>query len=629
MEFRTTADIPVPDCLLDQVIGQDEGVAAVRLAAGQRRFLLLVGEPGTGKSLLASALSELLPAGGLQDLVVFPGAEDKNLPEVRALPAGTGEAAVRAARAERRRAEASAQFVYAVALVATAFLSLWLAAKNKSFVYLVGGLVVGMLVVLLRRLIRPAAAIPVPKLLVSNAQRAAAPFVDATGAHMGALLGDVRHDPFQSGGVETPPHELIEAGAVHRAHRGVLFVDEVSTLEMESQQSLLTAIQEKTLPITGRSAGSSGAMVRTGPVPCDFVLALAGNLQDVEKMHPALRSRLRGYGYEVHVKSDMADTPENRDRLARFVAQEVRRDGKIPHFTSAAVAEVVAEARRRAGREGRLTLRLRELGGLVRAAGDRARGRAAAGTNPAPVEADDVRAARWTVRPLEEQMARDAIAASKGLVTAPPEGERVGRAHGTALLGGATAVLVAFGAEATRATAPGSGACRVVGAGDAGSERRHLDALVAARTALVASGNAEIADLDLLAQPLYAQPGLDESGNGLAIAVALVSALRRLPVEQSQVFLGDVTLHGDVLPAARAAERVRAAAELGVRRIVAAAANEDEILLDPAERARTRVTLVSTLAEALAAAVGVQSPNEVQSPGSKVQGPKSAAGRTG
>ena len=28
-------------------------------------------------------------------------------------------------------------------------------------------------------------------------------FIDATGAHAGALLGDVRHDPFQSGGLET------------------------------------------------------------------------------------------------------------------------------------------------------------------------------------------------------------------------------------------------------------------------------------------------------------------------------------------------------------------------------------------------------------------------------------------
>ncbi|MBI3273300.1 MAG: ATP-dependent protease LonB [Planctomycetes bacterium] len=596
MDFRTTADIPVPERLLEQVVGQDEAVALVRRCAEQRRFLLLIGEPGTGKSLLASALSELLPAEGLQDLVVEPGEEDHNLPTVRAVQAGEGEALVREARLTRRKAEASSQFVYGAALAATALLSLWFTVKNSSPVYLLGGLVFGILLVALRRLVRPASAIPVPKLLVANARRTSAPFVDATGCHMGALLGDVRHDPFQSGGVESPPHELIEAGAAHRAHRGVLFIDEVATLEMESQQSLLTAIQDRALPITGRSAGSSGAMVRTGPVPCDFVLVLAGNLQDVERMHPALRSRLRGYGYEVHTASDMPDTPANRARLAQFVAQEVRHDGKIPHFDRGAVEALIEEARRRAGRDGRLTVRLRELGGLVRAAGDVARGRRAQ-----TVEAEDVRLARATARPLEAQLGRIEIASAKGLVTVPPEGERVGRTLGTAVLAGGTAVVVALGAEALRAAAPGAGRPIVCGAAGPASERRYLDALVALRAVLARAGDADAADLDLLAQPLHAHPGLDESGNGLAVAVAAVSALRRAPVDASQVFLGDLTIHGEVLPVPRAAERIRAAAELGVRRIVLPVGNEDEVILDPSERPRVRVLAVSTLAEALAA----------------------------
>ena len=43
------------------------------------------------------------------------------------------------------------------------------------------------------------------------------PFVDATATLSGALLGDVRHDPFQSGGMETPAHDRVEPGAIHRA----------------------------------------------------------------------------------------------------------------------------------------------------------------------------------------------------------------------------------------------------------------------------------------------------------------------------------------------------------------------------------------------------------------------------
>ena len=103
----------------------------------------------------------------------------------------------------------------------------------------------------------------IPKLLVSNAGKETAPFVDATGAHSGALLGDVRHDPYQSGGLETPAHERVEAGAIHKAHKGVLFIDEINMLRPEMQQALLTAMQEKEFPITGQSERSAGAMVKT------------------------------------------------------------------------------------------------------------------------------------------------------------------------------------------------------------------------------------------------------------------------------------------------------------------------------------------------------------------------------
>ena len=73
------------------------------------------------------------------------------------------------------------------------------------------------------------------------------------------------------------------------------------------------------------------------------------------------------------MRSSMDDTEENRQKLVRFIAQEVSKDKKIPHFEKKAVGEIIKEAQRRAGRHGRLTLRLRELGGLIRVAGDIAR----------------------------------------------------------------------------------------------------------------------------------------------------------------------------------------------------------------------------------------------------------------
>src|SRR6185295_934083 len=130
----------------------------------------------------------------------------------------------------------------------------------------------------------------------------------------------------------------------------------------------------KRFPIAGRHPQSAGASTRVDDVPCNFVLVGACNIQDLPSILSPLRSRIAGEGYEVLVETTMPDTPENRARLALFVTQEVTMDRRIPHASREAVDAVVNEARRRAkdldGKEKMLTLRLRELGGVIRAAGD-------------------------------------------------------------------------------------------------------------------------------------------------------------------------------------------------------------------------------------------------------------------
>jgi len=431
VNISSTAEIPVPTRLIDQVLGQERAVDLVKKAAIQRRNVLLIGEPGTGKSMLGASMAEMLPREDLEDILCVPNRKDPNNPKIVTVGSGEGRRIVdrymeKSAKGQNLRMIISLIIPLAIMLYVI-FVPLPDASQRPTLVLM--GLFVSFFSFLIMSQLRSRQENLVPKLLVDTSQQTHAPFSDATGAHAGSLLGDVRHDPFQSGGLGTPAHERVEAGLIHKSHKGVLFCDEISTLAMRTQQQLLTAMQEKEFQITGQSELSSGAMVRTDPVPCDFILIAAGNLPTMENMHPALRSRIRGYGYEVYMDEVMPDTLENRNKIVRFVAQEVSKDGRIPHFSIDAVEEIIREFRRRANKKSSLTLMFRELGGLVRAAGDIAREDNVTITNK-----DHVNRAKTLAGSLEQQIAEKYIARRRDYQIILNEGALIGRVNGLAVL---------------------------------------------------------------------------------------------------------------------------------------------------------------------------------------------------
>ena len=572
VQFDTTADLIIPPSLIDQVIGQEHAVDVIRKAATQRRHVMMIGSPGTGKSMLAKAMSELLPKEEMQDIMTYPNPEDNNNPIIRVVPAGRGKEIVAAHKEEARKRASSKNTMLLILIIGV----LGIALISGQ---LLMGIVAVAFIFLAFRSFMPKETAMVPKLIVSNKPDSTAPFVDGTGSHAGALLGDVRHDPFQSGGLETPAHDRVEAGAIHRAHKGVLFIDEMNTLELSSQQSLLTALQEGEFPITGQSERSSGAMVRTEPVPCRFLMIAAGNLDAVQHMHPALRSRIRGYGYEVYMSETMDDTPENRAKLVRFIAQEVKNDGKIPHYDPSAVSEILREAKRRSGRKGHLTVKLRDLGGLVRVAGDLAT------QDGSPVTSmHHVVSAKQIARSVEDQISDEYIRRTRDYDLTIVSGSLVGRVNGLAVVGHDAGSVLPITAEVT----PSQGAGMVIATGllkeIAQESIKNVSALIKKFS------GTDIRKVDIHVQFIGTYNGVEGDSASVTVATAVISALEDIPVRQDVAMTGSLSVRGDVLPIGGVTYKIEAAAKAGIRTIIIPQSNLADVLIE--ERYTDMVSII-------------------------------------
>ncbi|MGC8599158.1 MAG: ATP-dependent protease LonB [Thermoplasmata archaeon] len=596
-DFKTTADIEVPQRLIDQVIGQDEAVEIIKKAAVQKRHVILVGDPGTGKSMLAQSMVDFLPKEDLEDILVFPNEEDPNRPRVKTLPAGKGKELVKQMQERAKQEKMERQRFLQFTLFSLVLLGVVAYIVTRDFTILFTSiLLVIFLWIFLGMAVQRTEQNLVPKVLVAHDPNDKPPFIDATGAHTGALLGDVRHDPFQSGGLETPPHIRVEAGAIHKANKGVLFIDEINLLRPESQQALLTAMQEKKFAITGQSERSAGALVQTEPVPCDFILVAAGNIDSVEGMHPALRSRIRGYGYEIYMNNSMEDNEENRKKLIRFVAQEVKKDGKIPHFEKMAVAEIIKEAQKRAGRKDRLTLRLRELGGLIRVAGDIARSQ-----NSNVVTVDHVIMAKKSARPLEQQIADRIIEMRKEYRTFLNRGFAIGTVNGLAVYSAQSGMAEFSGmvlpivAEVTPAQSRNQG--KVIATGKLGEIAKEAVQNV---SAIVKKYSGEdISNHDVHIQFIGTYEGVEGDSASISIATAVISALENIPVDQSVAMTGSLSIRGQVLPVGGISAKVEAAIEAGFQKVIIPESNLQDVILDEHHMGKIEIVPVATIIDVL------------------------------
>ena len=291
------------------------------------------------------------------------------------------------------------------------------------------------------------------------------------------------------------------------------------------------------------------------------------------------------------MKDTIEDTEDNRNKIAIFVAQEVTKDKKIPHFSREAVNEIINEARRMANRKDHLTLRLRELGGLIRAAGD-----LAVEDKSKLVEKKHILKAKKVARTLEQQIADKYIERKKEYEVIITEGKRIGRVNGLAVIGGEGAysgIILPIEAEVT----PGGKEKEIIATGNLGAIAK--EAIKNVSAIIKKYFGQDIKKYDIHVQFLQTYEGVEGDSASIAVAAAIISSLKKVPIRQDTAMTGSLSVRGDVLPIGGLSSKIEAAIEAGIKRIIVPKANLNDIVLNKNELKQIKIIPVEHISEVL------------------------------
>ncbi len=387
------------------------------------------------------------------------------------------------------------------------------------------------------------------------------------------LLGSV-HDPIYQGAKRDLADGAVpepKLGLVTEAHGGILFIDEIGELDLMLQNKLLKVLEDKRVkfdssyydPSDPNVPKYSKKLCEEG-APADFIL-IGATTRDPSEINPALRSRCAEVFFE----------PLSQKDIQVIVCSAAERLGvKLEPGVAELISEYTVEGRK-------ATSILADCYGVAL--------QRCGGTGSVPEEVT------ITKRDLEDVIQTSRLAPY--VTVQAQSGAEVGKILGLGVSGFLGSVIeieaVAFPAKAER-----QGTLRFNET--AGSMAK--DSVFNAASVVRLVTGKEISDYDLHVN-VVGGGRIDGPSAGLAVALALISAIENIPLRQDVAVTGEISLQGRVRPVGGIQEKIYGAKQARVKRVLVPVENQREV---PKELRDIEVIPVFSVQDALALVSGLE-----------------------
>ena len=93
--------------------------------------------------------------------------------------------------------------------------------------------------------------------------------------------------------------------------------------------------------------------------------------------------------------------------------------------------------------------------------------------------------------------------------------------------------------------------------------------------------------------------GLEGDSASVAVATAVISALKKKPIRQDTAMTGSLSVRGEVLPVGGVSAKVEAAIEAGLKRVLIPYSNLKDVVLSKNKQNKIKVIPVKTIDDVL------------------------------